>query len=478
MKVIGSNSETVIRGYRNSDYPFDMDISPVVCIDALGQTSVDGEYLDLMRLKTVNQNSTYTSKVNIIKSAEDVCPTLNSENQEILTIDQQGNIGYVADGTTFVTASIYGIKRKVSVSVSRVIGSTQYSYPMFIENGPGLKQTLGYHISNEIDSRMVGVSFENRVAKQQLFSSKDNINGSSFSRNTSHWAADVDFSCFSPWNSYGRNNRAGTLISPRHILYANHYRFGAIQPSIVFVTSDNTIVTRQVIQEVNVAGTDIQIGILDSDVPETITYAKVLPKDWKTYLPSINNQCEILPIIVTNQDKNTLVYDVKAISNSLSGSWPKNETRMLLTQPEAANYYGGLVSAEYESSVLLGSGTNFTACFPSGFYVFQICGYGSLLKGTVISDVEMALANPVRANIANARFLTGDSGLRTGDSGSPSFFIVNGELVLSHCLHYGGFGGYGPFVSNYIDEINSAMNALGGTHQLTTINLSDFAVFN
>ncbi len=62
--------------------------------------------------------------------------------------------------------------------------------------------------------------------------------------------------------------------------------------------------------------------------------------------------------------------------------------------------------------------------------------------------------------------------LITGDSGNPSFVMINGEPILIETHTYGGMG-QGPFVSdpqNY-EGINGLMDTLGGGHQLTTIAL-------
>ncbi len=44
-----------------------------------------------------------------------------------------------------------------------------------------------------------------------------------FIRNTNCWAVDLDLTCCGPWNSYLGKKMAGTLISPRHVLFAAHY---------------------------------------------------------------------------------------------------------------------------------------------------------------------------------------------------------------------------------------------------------------
>ena len=60
--------------------------------------------------------------------------------------------------------------------------------------------------------------------------------------------------------------------------------------------------------------------------------------------------------------------------------------------------------------------------------------------------------------------------LIVGDSGNPSFLLVNGEPVLLETHTTGGFGA-GPFFSDpeNFAAINRMMRALGGTAQLETV---------
>ena len=67
----------------------------------------------------------------------------------------------------------------------------------------------------------------------------------------------------------------------------------------------------------------------------------------------------------------------------------------------------------------------------------------------------------------------------SGDSGGPSFLIVNGELVLIMTFHYGG-GGSGPIVSKYIAEINQMIidsDAQSGLSTGYTVTEADFSAF-
>lgn len=61
-----------------------------------------------------------------------------------------------------------------------------------------------------------------------------------------------------------------------------------------------------------------------------------------------------------------------------------------------------------------------------------------------------------------------------GDSGTPSFFLVNGQMILITTRYTSESG---PSASSYAAEINAAMTTLGGGYQLTEASLSSFTTF-
>jgi len=213
-----------------------------------------------------------------------------------------------------------------------------------------------------------------------------------FVRNPDCWAASIDLTGLSPWNATGANTRAGSLVSPRHIVFAKHYPISTAPGSndIVFVTADNVTITRQLVG-VAFPGGDTAVGVLDSDVPPSIGFFKVLAKGWGKYLWQLND----LPMLHLDQEEKALVRDMSFIT-------------------------GGSV---------------------------------------------------VHANaVGSLRFPFTES-LIGGDSGNAAFLLIDGEAVLM-LTHLSTI--LGPFYTKYIGEVNAAMTALGGGHQLTKFNLGDW----
>jgi len=122
---------------------------------------------------------------------------------------------------------------------------------------------------------------------RQLFTSMTHTGTPAYARNPA-WA-DLDLTCFSPWNSYYGAQMGGVAISPRHVLLAEHFSGGTGTASVAngttwrFVTRDNVIVNRTITNKLRVGVTDLCIALLDSDLPDTITPARVLPPDYANY---------------------------------------------------------------------------------------------------------------------------------------------------------------------------------------------------
>lgn len=109
------------------------------------------------------------------------------------------------------------------------------------------------------------------------------VRNSNFLLNSTHRDA---VTCASPWNSRQGAFRAGTAVTPRHVLVATHYPL-AVGDTIKFVTSDDTVISRTITRKVTVKeNSDIDMLLLDSDLPATITPCKLFPSNYEDYLPA------------------------------------------------------------------------------------------------------------------------------------------------------------------------------------------------
>lgn len=259
-----------------------------------------------------------------------------------------------------------------------------------------------------IDSRIVGRNPTNALP---LF---DNYlaNGANgvFIRNTNCWAADLDLTCCSPWNSNARNKKAGTLISPRHVLFVVHsYYTPPVGTTLYFIGKTNNIITRTLVTTIQHPacplppyGTypDIAIGLLDSDVPTNIiSFAKVLPDNYATYLRNGNR----LPAICFDQEEKARILDI--------------------------------------------------------FHV-------EIMSGTRLESIAYSPLDGARLNLYEA--------FMPGDSGNPCLIFLRETPVLLTVWTAGIYAGSGTSVTAFKADINQLMFELGGNYQLTEIDLSDF----
>lgn len=101
----------------------------------------------------------------------------------------------------------------------------------------------------------------------------------------------ADLTCISPWNSNLGVRKAGTLITPRHVACAMHYKI-PVGATIRFVALDNSVVDRMIAAVTDIYD-DLSIATLDSDVPASITPAKVMPSNWSGYVSSAGWQYSV-----------------------------------------------------------------------------------------------------------------------------------------------------------------------------------------
>jgi Cadherin domain/Calx-beta domain/Putative peptidoglycan binding domain len=165
------------------------------------------------------------------------------------------------------------------------------------------------HLQEQVDDRIEQVTAND--TSKQLFTTRGNLT-SPWLRNTNVWTNNqtpIDFTGMSPWNSRGGYTQAGTLITPRHIALAHHYALG-VGDTVLFVASDNTVVTRTVSDVQRVLSTDISIAKLSSDVPETITHYPILStSDYIMYLGDDDMFSQTIPVVMFDQEDKALIGD-------------------------------------------------------------------------------------------------------------------------------------------------------------------------
>ena len=191
---------------------------------------------------------------------------------------------------------------------------------------------LSEHATKSIDKRLSGQNPEESIS---IYSVQDHNNGI-YVRNKNCWCGDVDLSCISPWNSHAGNLMAGTLITPQHVLFANHFMVPN-NTKIRFVSMNNEIIERTIVNQKYVGSpTDFNIGHLNAPVTDNIKPCKILPYDWSRYITYDRNNFNgtylkfRLPTVALDQEEKALTSDVVSIdqpSKIIQCSLPLDEQR-------------------------------------------------------------------------------------------------------------------------------------------------------
>lgn len=267
---------------------------------------------------------------------------------------------------------------------------------------------LSSYIVNAIDSRISG---KDPAITKPIFSTLDHATGT-YVRNINNWAYDIDTTCISVWNTTGAGTMAGTVISPRHILMAAHFQINT-GATLRFVTNDNTVITRTLTSKLTHPDyypiyPDITIGLLDSDLPSSIKPVKMFRN-----------------------------------STWISKTGPLQNANVPIFLPT--------LCLDYEKRAIIKEWTGQSQAAIPPNPVFPT----SMFWGPV---------NPTRA-LFNENIII-------GDSGSPIFFIINGELALASVWTTTING---TWMANHIDSINTMMSSLGGGYQVSLINMDNFS---
>lgn len=239
---------------------------------------------------------------------------VSSNSGVILGPNQLGIASGVSAGLATLRASVTTnsqIFSSTNVTVSSSTGSTSIRFDSYVNN------SLAKHINDDVDNKINGL---NPTDAKPIFSTQNHAT-STYVRNSGCWAIGADLTCISPWNSTGQQYRAGTLISPRHIIFAAHFQInnGA---TIRFVDNNNNVVTRTMVNKLTHPNyvpyyPDLTIGVLDSDVPASIGFAKILPQNWNTRLPSLSFDYPI-PCLALDQEEKALITEWYSNSSNIN----------------------------------------------------------------------------------------------------------------------------------------------------------------
>jgi hypothetical protein len=198
----------------------------------------------------------------------------------------------------------------------------------------GTTPILSRHADNAVTSRLQAATDPSFKA---IFTTQDHATPT-YVRNTDCWCYDLaeEMTCISPWNSASGSpsgvTGGGTLITPRHIYMAAHFKI-PVGATIRFVTADNQVVNRELVASYThplyVNGSfnfDITVGLLASDVPASITPAQTLPPNFNDYFIDQAGGFYLsrppAGALYTDQEEKALVIDHVASNSDIHDFYP------------------------------------------------------------------------------------------------------------------------------------------------------------
>ncbi|MFM8314193.1 MAG: hypothetical protein ACKOA8_07900 [Deltaproteobacteria bacterium] len=139
----------------------------------------------------------------------------------------------------------------------------------------------------------------------------------------------------------------GTAITSRHLIYTQHLGFhGQVGESIRFLTMDNRVVSRKIIEVKYLSDVDLTLARLESDLPGSITPLKVLDPASARWVP------DLVPLLRIDQQSKALLVMKRGDYFARPG---ENFGTVLTNPPELAyaQYYQDMIRFDSSSPSIL-----------------------------------------------------------------------------------------------------------------------------
>jgi len=268
------------------------------------------------RFTTASTGEQVTLIPNVTYSLNDdpISFAFSSDNPTEIDVAPDGQVVFMVAPESTASANITIVATSGTATATRTVSVTLTlsgaSIVEVIEGG--VAGSARKALSDPMDNALI---VANPATQQKVYTTQDPyVRNTSFFLQGTHAEA---LTCASPWNSTGGTRRAGTAITPRHAVCANHYPI-PVGATIRFIASDNTVITRTVVQAARIfcngVGTDAWMILFDSDLPASITPCKIFPDGYETYLPAGATTAAAcsLPLLAMDFSENGIALDLIA----------------------------------------------------------------------------------------------------------------------------------------------------------------------
>lgn len=370
-----------------------------------------------------------------------------SSDEGIATINAEGVLTVVSDGTVRITVTVTRVSDGdfKSNSIDVRVDISEGKSIDYITNANG---SAGKAFTDSLGSL---ISSSDPATAKPRFSSRD-LATKTFTRNEDFWAKGLTgLSAISPNNSRSANKRCGTAITKRHIICTCHYPFkaGDTIDFVLNVSGSTTAVTRTIQKVKNhplYRGSsggysyDIQICLLDSDLPSNIDIMEVMPSNSASY------------------------YGIHGWMNTSVACFDQEQKCYTKIGRELIDsyYFGQLLPDSTFSTIHLGQ---------------------SMLRGLSMpgssfnSPSDYVSTTPL---LATDKLYQLNESAVVGDSGSPLCFVLNSKLVLASLFTSGQGGSYLPTYITDINQLIIDVDTLAGIatgYTLTECDLSSYTTY-
>ncbi|WP_269526494.1 hypothetical protein [Coraliomargarita parva] len=328
--------EKVLSTPRIADYDFDIIIEEFAVVES---NASDSQVVvsDSLVLRNVTATVRYDARIILNPLSGEIEFQLASENEAIASVDSAGVVTTTGAGNVGIIAKTPHYAKRVTHNARTEDGITVDTFISYVDGS--LAKLLSESVDDLVSSGG-GLS---------LFNSR-NDTVATYVRSNSHWTAPLDWTGVSPWNSTGGNKRGFALLSPCHGLMANHYA-PAIGSKIRFVDANNSVIERTLVSKEQIGTTDILLGKLDSDVPNTIKHYKVMPGDFSD---RITNQLSGgVPVVCTDQQQHVFCREALNFSAGIGHKFAELNSRPQYSESIVSGDSGQSVFLVFEGELIL-----------------------------------------------------------------------------------------------------------------------------